>query len=578
MQFGMVTVFAQNWTLKWADEFNEPSVDIANTWNAEVNGNGGGNSELQYYRSENLSVENYQGFSCMVLSAKKENYLQKAFTSARVNSHGKVYFQYGKIESRMKIPSTANGLWPAFWLLGNDFNGSNWPACGEIDVMESGHNAGIVSGTQSSFMGGALHWGPISPQFIHYMDYTGAAGPYSIQDDFHLFTLIWTADSIRMYLDLDKFPKANPFYQKKISADAPQDIFKYFHKPYHLLFNLAVGGPGFTGISTPEAVTAVPVNGAPVKMYVDYIRVYQKGEVGEKFYSNKALVADLNPPTNLTASVGAITQTSVEFLLNGTDNSGSVIYTVSFNGATASTEALSGSAKSFVVKGLMPGTNYNFSVSAKDAAQNISTATPIVLNATTAASSECEGISNIASQGSFNSGYAYSFSTLGNTVTLNFEMLDTKDGVVAYLWDYTTGFSEMQMTNIGGKKFAITLQGKTAGTPLKLACKFAYAGGMSVTKQYSYVVGNKCNATRLPLTSSFDVHIYPNPAKDTFSISANSQIEQVMIKNLLGQTLKIVQLKATKRNIEIPNIPTGHYLIESVMENGQHFINELIIK
>jgi len=578
LQFAFFTVFAQNWTLKWADEFNVPSVDVANTWNAEVNGNGGGNSELQYYRSENLSVEKYQGFNCMVLSAKRENYLNKAFTSARVNTLGKVYLQYGKIETRMKIPSTANGLWPAFWLMGNDFSGSNWPACGEIDVMECGHSGGIASGTQSSFMGGALHWGPISPQFIHYMDYTGAAGPYSIQDDFHLFTLIWTTDSIRMYLDLDKFPRATPFYQKKISADAPQDIYNYFHKPFHLLYNLAVGGPAFTGISNASGVTAVPIDGTPVKMYIDYIRVYQKGEAGEQFHSNNPLAVDNNPPTNLTASVGAVTQTSVEFLLNGADNSGSVIYIVSFNGINASTEALSASPTSFVVTGLMPGTSYNFSVSAKDAAQNISTTTPIALNATTLASSECEGISNLASQGSFNSGYAYSFSTSGNNVTVNFEMLDTKDGVVAYLWDYTSGFAETQMTNVGGKKFAFTLSGKSTGTTLKFACKFAYAGGMSVTKQYSYIVGNNCNASSLPTTSTFDFKIYPNPAYDTFTISANSVIEQVQIKNLLGQTLKIEQLNATKRNIEIHNIPKGIYLIETVMENGHRCVNELIIK
>ncbi|OIP83270.1 MAG: hypothetical protein AUK44_05625 [Porphyromonadaceae bacterium CG2_30_38_12] len=576
LQFAFITVFAQNWTLKWSDEFNNPTVDVTNTWNIEVNGNGGGNSELQYYRSENLSIENYQGFGCMVLNAKKENYLGKEFTSARVNTLGKVHFQYGKIETRMKIPSTANGLWPAFWLMGNDFNGSNWPACGEIDVMECGHSAGIASGTQSSFMGGALHWGPVSPQFIHYMDYTGAAGPYSIQDDFHLFTLIWTADSIQMYLDLDKFPRTMPFYQKKINADAPQQIYNYFHKPFHLLYNLAVGGPGFTGIANAAGVTAVPTDGTPVKMYIDYIRVYQKGEAGEQFHSNNSLKIDTNPPTNLTASVGAITQTSVEFLLNGTDDSGSVIYTISFNGTNASNEALSGSQKSFIVSGLMPGTTYNFSVTAKDATQNISKDASIILNAKTLASSECEGISNVASQGTFSNGYAYSFSTSGNSVIANFEMLDSKEGVVAYLWDYTSGFAETQMTNVGGKKFSITLNGKTAGATLKLACKFAFAGGMSVTKQYSYVVGNNCDASSLSAISANNLQIYPNPVDDTVTISANNQIDRVLIINLLGQTLKTVQVKAKKIIIELPEIQTGHYLIESIFENGHRSVNELI--
>ena len=120
IQIIAINAFSQNWKLKWADEFNGSAIDTTNTWNPEVNGNGGGNSELEYYRSQNLSLENYEGFNCMVMNAKRESYLGKNFTSARVNTLGKVYFQYGKIESRMKIPSTANGLWPAFWFMGND--------------------------------------------------------------------------------------------------------------------------------------------------------------------------------------------------------------------------------------------------------------------------------------------------------------------------------------------------------------------------------------------------------------------------------------------------------------------------
>ena len=577
IHFFIYNSFSQNWNLKWADEFNSTSVDVTNTWNPEVNGNGGGNSELQYYRSENLSLENYQGFNCMVLNAKRESYLGKAFTSARVNSLGKVYFQYGKIESRMKIPSTANGLWPAFWFMGNDYNGSNWPYCGEIDVMECGNSGGISSGTQSSYFGGAMHWGPISPVFIHYQDYTAAAGPYSIQDDFHLFTLIWSVDSVKMYLDLDKFPKAAPYYQKRIAADAGNDIYNYFHKPIHILYNLAVGGPGFTGISTTDAVTALSADGTPAKMYIDYIRVYQKGDAGEQFHSNNTISADTNPPTGITASLGKVTQTTAEFLLNGTDNSGSVIYVVSFNGTSSSTEAVSGSQKSFVVSGLMPGTSYNFTVTAKDAALNVASAS-IPLSATTLASSDCAGISNTASQGTFDSGYSYSFSTSGTNVTINFEMLDNKAGVVAYLWDYTSGFAETSMTNVGGKKFSITLSGKTAGSILKLACKFAYAGGMNVTKQLSYTVGNNCSASAIEEIKSSDVQIYPCPATDWLNITSVSEIKEIQLKNMLGQTVNIQKVNGLFQRIDISEIPTGNYLVILKMVNGQFLVNKITKK
>ena len=142
--------------LVFSDEFNGTSLDTQ-AWNVEVNGNGGGNNELQYYTQNNVTVAD----GALLLTARKENYGGRSFTSGRVNTMGKVAFKHGILQASIKLPKTANGLWPAFWLMGNDMStGTSWPYCGEIDVLEAGGNQGIINGTQESFFISALHWGP----------------------------------------------------------------------------------------------------------------------------------------------------------------------------------------------------------------------------------------------------------------------------------------------------------------------------------------------------------------------------------------------------------------------------------
>jgi hypothetical protein len=121
-----------------------------------------------------------------------------------------------------------------------------------------------------------------------------------------------------------------------------------------------------------------------------------------------------------------------------------------------------------------------FSITASDLAGNQAANNPQVLFTTTSANTntECSGTASEASQGSFSVGYKYGFVTSGTDVSISFEILDDKSGLVAYLWNYTSGFAETSMTNAGGKKFTKTLTGQTVGSVIKIACKFAYAGGM----------------------------------------------------------------------------------------------------
>ena len=313
LAFACLTIACQaqnEYQLQWSDEFDGTELNRDN-WNVEDNARGGGNAELQYYNPRNISIEKHPvtGESCLVLTAKKEDYGNRPCTSARLNTQDKVTVHYGKVEARIAFPYTADGLWPAFWMLGNNLAtnlGNNddvdktksalakqgrvvWPKCGEIDICEMGHHKGIENGTQDRYFNGACHWG----ESFNNGAYPNVGGfytaDYPVQGDFHLFTLVWTEDSIAMYLDQDKYPETAPYFQLSLRNKEVNQPGHYFNHPFYLVLNLAVGGffpnmpaaekyPERITFDDPsfQRVTALPADGTPVKMYVDYIRVYTK--------------------------------------------------------------------------------------------------------------------------------------------------------------------------------------------------------------------------------------------------------------------------------------------------------------
>lgn len=266
--------------LVWQDLFDSGELNRAR-WNVEVNGNGGGNNELQYYTDREVNVrvgDDGEGNGCLILTARREEYNTKHFTSGRVNSMGKIAFTHGKIEASLKLPSTADGLWPAFWMMGNDYSRVGWPKCGETDIVEMGNSEGISNGSQDKFFNGACHWGQGWPNASYARSTTKS---YSLQDgEFHLFTCIWDENSIRMYVDLDKTPKQNPYFKMEIPQNEPDNEWSagnYFHKDNFILFNLAVGG-NFTGIHQPENITALNEgNNQEASYYINFVKIYQKG-------------------------------------------------------------------------------------------------------------------------------------------------------------------------------------------------------------------------------------------------------------------------------------------------------------
>jgi beta-glucanase (GH16 family) len=223
--------------LVWSDEFDESSID-ANTWNFETGGNGWGNNEQEYYQQSNATIEN--GY--LVITAKKETVGSNNYTSSRMTTQGKKELLYGKIEARIKIPA-GQGFWPAFWMLGSNINTVNWPACGETDIMEHINTDSLIYGT--------IHWDNNG----HVQDGGNTA---SSPSTYHVYSIEWDSSSIKWFIDSVQYHEAS------ITNNSTEE----FHLPFFILLNFAVGGnwPGQT----------IDDNLLPAKMYIDYVRVYQK--------------------------------------------------------------------------------------------------------------------------------------------------------------------------------------------------------------------------------------------------------------------------------------------------------------
>ena len=246
-----VKASAPCYELVWADEFNDTTLNL-NNWNIEVNGSPA-NNEKEYYtaRPQNISV----GDTVLTITALKESYLGKAYTSGRINTANKFTFQYGKIEARMKLPY-GQGIWPAFWLLGSNISTIGWPYCGEMDIMEMiGGSTGVNS---DSKIYTTLHWASSTgTDLSNGSSKSLTSGKFA--DAYHTFTLTWDANAVNAYFD----GAATAYYTL---SPLPTN-FNAFKQPFFIIFNLAVGGswPGDPNTSTVF----------PQTLKVDYVRVYQ---------------------------------------------------------------------------------------------------------------------------------------------------------------------------------------------------------------------------------------------------------------------------------------------------------------
>ena len=249
--------------LVWSDDFNGPrgAADPAN-WTYETGDGGWGNGELETYCSPRTtqtpcdpaqqpnSFVGGDGFLHIV--ARRD--AAGNWTSARLLTKGLQSFQYGRIEARIRIPAGA-GVWPAFWMLGDDIDKRPWPACGEFDIMEN-------IGREPSQIHGSVHGTGFTgvPLGTVYALPSGR----NVAAEFHTFGLLWSPGKVQYYVDDPAHP-----YATFTPADLPKGaVWPFDDGRYFVLLNLAVGG---TWPGPPTASTA-----SPLEMLVDYVRVYQQ--------------------------------------------------------------------------------------------------------------------------------------------------------------------------------------------------------------------------------------------------------------------------------------------------------------
>ena len=245
---------APKWTLTFAQEFDGTAGTAPDkkVWTRDTGGGGFGNAEWQSYTEGNKNAF-LDGKGSLVIEARKEptkgeDGIARDYSSARLKTNASFNQAYGKFEARMKMPK-GKGIWPAFWMLGDNIGKVGWPGSGEIDILEYlGHEHNKAHGT------------------VHGPGYSGSGGisgsidsKADLSEDFHVYGIEWEPEQIRWYLD-------GVLYHTVTPDSVGTNEWVYDH-PHFLILNLAVGGawPGY-----PDANTTFPQ-----RLTVDYIRVYK---------------------------------------------------------------------------------------------------------------------------------------------------------------------------------------------------------------------------------------------------------------------------------------------------------------
>lgn len=237
------------WKLVWQDNFDKDGLPDSKVWSYEVGHIR--NREAQYYTKERLENARLENGS-LIIEARKDNWNGNEITSASLHTYGKKSMLYGKIEVRAKLPM-GKGTWPAIWMLGNSIKeGSRWPACGEIDIMENvGYDPDVIHAN-------------IHTKAYNHSIGTGKGDKITIEkpyEDFHVYAVEWFESEMRFFVDDTLYFT----YKKEATSN---DVWP-FDKPHYLIINLAIGG-GWGGQK------GIAEDLLPQKYYIDYVKVYEE--------------------------------------------------------------------------------------------------------------------------------------------------------------------------------------------------------------------------------------------------------------------------------------------------------------
>jgi beta-glucanase (GH16 family) len=273
--------------LLWSDEFDSSSTKISvngTKWGIDVGGGGWGNVEFQYYTDSLDNVYLQNGKLHLTALSTTDGQSPPTFTSGRIKTDDRVYFRYGIIEARVKVPNVDGGLWFGFWTLGQTYPEIPWPYSGELDITEIGAGAAVPTGTVNQRIIGGVHYN-YKGMNINNVSAVEVGSP--LYQDFHTYALEWTPEYARMYIDWGQV-HYQPFDDTCLNCTA-------LHDPHFLLLNLAVGGD-FTYVQGdprgPERITAE----FPATVQVDYVRVYDLADGGSEITYGPRSVP--SPPTS----------------------------------------------------------------------------------------------------------------------------------------------------------------------------------------------------------------------------------------------------------------------------------------
>lgn len=277
--------FSQNWQLIWEDDFNGNSLDQSK-WVHDIGTGsqygmwGWGNGELQYYQSQNTTLDN--GVATITVNEEPAGLVDSwgntsYYSSSKITTKGIFDFRYGKVEARIKSLD-GEGFWPAFWMLPT---GGSWPCDGEIDIMEQWGNNYLTNSTT-----GAAHIGtcPYSQSTHFYESFSSYISSGSYADDFHTYSVIWKEDTITWYVDETELFSLNPSSYWSIPS---QSAWPFNSNEWYIMINLAITQAG------PNSNTVFPN-----QMEIDYVRVYQENTTSIESVSENENIIYPNPSNN----------------------------------------------------------------------------------------------------------------------------------------------------------------------------------------------------------------------------------------------------------------------------------------